>query len=181
MNAFGRSAVEQDSLHWEQNALPNLLDENKALCILSYHTIFPYLGLQIITLSDLECDYINARSCCSKLNKVNYSLHLMWFKKTILHLSIANNWCIIYIWRELIGGILHVSFISVCLSFLNARLSANPITKGCSDPWYSEMGCYSEFVGLRLNSLQSSWVLCFRSCRCATPRMSARDWTLGSL
>ncbi|XP_059422956.1 protein cornichon homolog 4-like isoform X1 [Carassius carassius] len=24
---------------------------------------------QIITLSDLECDYINARSCCSKLNK----------------------------------------------------------------------------------------------------------------
>ncbi|XP_016399640.1 protein cornichon homolog 4 [Sinocyclocheilus rhinocerous] len=23
----------------------------------------------IITLSDLECDYINARSCCSKLNK----------------------------------------------------------------------------------------------------------------
>ncbi|XP_030873062.1 protein cornichon homolog 4 [Leptonychotes weddellii] len=29
----------------------------------------PYLGPQIITLSDLECDYINARSCCSKLNK----------------------------------------------------------------------------------------------------------------
>uniref|UniRef100_A0ABI7WH89 Secreted protein n=1 Tax=Felis catus TaxID=9685 RepID=A0ABI7WH89_FELCA len=24
----------------------------------------------IITLSDLECDYINARSCCSKLNKL---------------------------------------------------------------------------------------------------------------
>ncbi|XP_067247861.1 protein cornichon homolog 4 isoform X2 [Chanodichthys erythropterus] len=23
----------------------------------------------IITLSDLECDYINARACCSKLNK----------------------------------------------------------------------------------------------------------------
>lgn len=30
---------------------------------------FPYHELQIITLSDLECDYINARSCCSKLNK----------------------------------------------------------------------------------------------------------------
>ncbi|KAF5914073.1 hypothetical protein HPG69_010232, partial [Diceros bicornis minor] len=28
-----------------------------------------YLPLGIITLSDLECDYINARSCCSKLNK----------------------------------------------------------------------------------------------------------------
>ncbi|EDL94851.1 similar to Protein HSPC163 (predicted), isoform CRA_b [Rattus norvegicus] len=26
-------------------------------------------GRRIITLSDLECDYINARSCCSKLNK----------------------------------------------------------------------------------------------------------------
>ncbi|EDL13130.1 cornichon homolog 4 (Drosophila), isoform CRA_b [Mus musculus] len=26
-------------------------------------------GQRIITLSDLECDYINARSCCSKLNK----------------------------------------------------------------------------------------------------------------
>ncbi|XP_011784902.1 PREDICTED: protein cornichon homolog 4 [Colobus angolensis palliatus] len=26
----------------------------------------------IITLSDLECDYINARSCCSKLNKVRH-------------------------------------------------------------------------------------------------------------
>nr|XP_009935675.1 PREDICTED: protein cornichon homolog 4 [Opisthocomus hoazin] len=34
-----------------------------------YCTIFPYLVFQIITLSDLECDYINARSCCSKLNK----------------------------------------------------------------------------------------------------------------
>uniref|UniRef100_A0AAQ4S3X9 Cornichon family member 4 n=2 Tax=Gasterosteus aculeatus aculeatus TaxID=481459 RepID=A0AAQ4S3X9_GASAC len=33
-------------------------------------TDFP-LGVlsQIITLSDLECDYINARACCSKLNK----------------------------------------------------------------------------------------------------------------
>ncbi|XP_042704503.2 protein cornichon homolog 4 isoform X1 [Chrysemys picta bellii] len=34
----------------------------------------------IITLSDLECDYINARSCCSKLNKFHseapaYFLH----------------------------------------------------------------------------------------------------------
>lgn len=30
----------------------------------------PWLLAQIITLSDLECDYINARACCSKLNKV---------------------------------------------------------------------------------------------------------------
>lgn len=34
-----------------------------------YVYITPYLSYQIITLSDLECDYINARSCCSKLNK----------------------------------------------------------------------------------------------------------------
>ena len=26
--------------------------------------------VQIVTLSDLECDYINARSCCTKLNRV---------------------------------------------------------------------------------------------------------------
>uniref|UniRef100_A0A3Q2NUA8 Cornichon family member 4 n=1 Tax=Fundulus heteroclitus TaxID=8078 RepID=A0A3Q2NUA8_FUNHE len=26
-------------------------------------------NFKIITLSDLECDYINARACCSKLNK----------------------------------------------------------------------------------------------------------------
>ncbi|NXD66841.1 CNIH4 protein, partial [Eolophus roseicapillus] len=52
----------------------------------------------IITLSDLECDYINARSCCSKLNKVNYSsLHFMWFKKMALHFSIANSRGVMYI------------------------------------------------------------------------------------
>ncbi len=33
--------------------------------------VFPEPRAQIITLSDLECDYINARSCCSKLNKVS--------------------------------------------------------------------------------------------------------------
>ncbi|XP_005043248.1 PREDICTED: protein cornichon homolog 4 [Ficedula albicollis] len=48
---------------------PSLLAKRKALCILNYHAVFPYPELQIITLSDLECDYINARSCCSKLNK----------------------------------------------------------------------------------------------------------------
>lgn len=36
--------------------------------------IIPYRNHQIITLSDLECDYINARSCCSKLNKVRHCL-----------------------------------------------------------------------------------------------------------
>ena len=183
LNAFGISAVEQDSLCWEQGALPDLLDKNKAFCILSYCTIFPYLVFQIITLSDLECDYINARSCCSKLNKVNYSsLRSIWFKKTIVHLSITDNRVIMYISRALIGNTLHVSFISVCLSFLDAHLSANWVMKGrSSDAWCSEKGCCSEFMGLRLNSAESSWVLCFRFCRCATPRMSAHDWTLRSL
>ena len=26
---------------------------------------------QVITLSDLECDYLNAQQCCNKLNKVS--------------------------------------------------------------------------------------------------------------
>ncbi|XP_049632578.1 protein cornichon homolog 4 isoform X2 [Suncus etruscus] len=33
-------------------------------CVLIFLSVY-----FIITLSDLECDYINARSCCSKLNK----------------------------------------------------------------------------------------------------------------
>uniref|UniRef100_A0A673MWD7 Protein cornichon homolog 4-like n=1 Tax=Sinocyclocheilus rhinocerous TaxID=307959 RepID=A0A673MWD7_9TELE len=35
-------------------------------CVLIFLSVY-----FIITLSDLECDYINARSCCSKLNKVS--------------------------------------------------------------------------------------------------------------
>uniref|UniRef100_A0A8V0Z360 Cornichon family member 4 n=1 Tax=Gallus gallus TaxID=9031 RepID=A0A8V0Z360_CHICK len=42
---------------------------SRCLSVLTYGTVVPYRQLQIITLSDLECDYINARSCCSKLNK----------------------------------------------------------------------------------------------------------------
>uniref|UniRef100_A0A8C0ZHI6 CNIH4 n=2 Tax=Cyanistes caeruleus TaxID=156563 RepID=A0A8C0ZHI6_CYACU len=63
------SNVELGSEGREQRVLPSLLTKIKALCILNYHAVFPYPKLQIITLSDLECDYINARSCCSKLNK----------------------------------------------------------------------------------------------------------------
>lgn len=36
-----------------------------------YFCTFLNFITQIITLSDLECDYINARACCSKLNKVS--------------------------------------------------------------------------------------------------------------
>ena len=32
------------------------------------------LKIKTIVLSDLECDYINARSCCQKLNKVTKNL-----------------------------------------------------------------------------------------------------------
>uniref|UniRef100_A0A2K5YQ90 Cornichon family AMPA receptor auxiliary protein 4 n=1 Tax=Mandrillus leucophaeus TaxID=9568 RepID=A0A2K5YQ90_MANLE len=39
-----------------------------AFFLLSCRLIF--LSVFIITLSDLECDYINVRSCCSKLNKL---------------------------------------------------------------------------------------------------------------
>lgn len=105
--------------------------KSKVLCILSYHTVFPYLELQIITLSDLECDYINARSCCSKLNKVNCSsLHLLWFEETTS-----------FIWVLQITGVWWVSeepwlavfcmcplFQPACL-FLDVHLSANSITE----------------------------------------------------
>lgn len=64
----------------------------QCLSVLTYGTVVPYRQLQIITLSDLECDYINARSCCSKLNKVNdYSLRLVGFDKAIWHLHVTNN------------------------------------------------------------------------------------------
>lgn len=32
--------------------------------------LFAVHPLQIITLSDLECDYLNASQCCGKLNRV---------------------------------------------------------------------------------------------------------------
>lgn len=45
----------------------------------------PWLCFQIITLSDLECDYINARACCSKLNKVGpYLTHCMFEPSLLL-------------------------------------------------------------------------------------------------
>ncbi|KAF3840242.1 hypothetical protein F7725_018959 [Dissostichus mawsoni] len=40
-----------------------------AVFILSLVDCCALIFLSIITLSDLECDYINARACCSKLNK----------------------------------------------------------------------------------------------------------------
>ena len=38
-------------------------------------------AFQIITLSDLECDYINATQCCSRLNKVSL-IHYMILQLT---------------------------------------------------------------------------------------------------
>uniref|UniRef100_A0A2K5I9X2 Cornichon family AMPA receptor auxiliary protein 4 n=1 Tax=Colobus angolensis palliatus TaxID=336983 RepID=A0A2K5I9X2_COLAP len=54
----------------------------------------------IITLSDLECDYINARSCCSKLNKVRHffahflalkTIHWLIFKYDVNKKNIGKN------------------------------------------------------------------------------------------
>jgi hypothetical protein len=36
--------------------------------------MFPWRYVQVITLSDLECDYLNATSCCEKLNKASIPL-----------------------------------------------------------------------------------------------------------
>ena len=38
---------------------------------LSPNLVFSLTNIQVITLSDLECDYLNARSCCEKLNFVS--------------------------------------------------------------------------------------------------------------
>lgn len=35
-----------------------------------FSLIFKILLKQLITLSDLECDYLNAQQCCSRLNAV---------------------------------------------------------------------------------------------------------------
>ncbi|KAK1328058.1 hypothetical protein QTO34_012480 [Cnephaeus nilssonii] len=74
----------------------------------------------IITLSDLECDYINARSCCSKLNKwiipelightvvtllMLVSLHWFIFLLTCLlplGIYIGSLWCQVVTWECLI-------------------------------------------------------------------------------
>ena len=50
-----------------------LITNNASFCTLTYlciHIASLTIPLQIINLSDLECDYINARVCCERLNKV---------------------------------------------------------------------------------------------------------------
>lgn len=37
-------------------------------------------NIQVITLSDLECDYLNAQQCCSKLNMVYFCFHIRFTK-----------------------------------------------------------------------------------------------------
>ncbi|XP_043914706.1 protein cornichon homolog 4 [Protopterus annectens] len=45
----------------------------------------------IITLSDLECDYINARACCSKLNKWMFP-YLIGITIPCLTMIVTHHW-----------------------------------------------------------------------------------------
>jgi hypothetical protein len=54
--------------------------------------------IQIITLSDLECDYLNAQECCNKLNFVSifyliqkYTILFFELKKLLKMIKKANN------------------------------------------------------------------------------------------
>ena len=56
------------------------------LCLLIVGALVFVLIYFIITLSDLECDYLNAQECCAKLNFVSSKILIMnhfilFFKK----------------------------------------------------------------------------------------------------
>ncbi|KAM9511197.1 protein cornichon homolog 4-like isoform 2-T3 [Salvelinus alpinus] len=60
----------------------------------------------VITLSDLECDYINARACCSKLNRVSTLVMVM------------TTWCggvVMWVVPELVGQALATVLMLVSL------------------------------------------------------------------
>ena len=44
-----------------------------SLCLIFTGVLIFILIYFIITLSDLECDYLNAEECCGKLNFVSYN------------------------------------------------------------------------------------------------------------
>ena len=51
------------------------LVRNNDINLTSIYLKLLYLNWQkIITLSDLECDFINPSTCCKKLNKVGFDL-----------------------------------------------------------------------------------------------------------
>lgn len=54
-----------------------------SFCLLDTGGLIFILIYFIITLSDLECDYLNAQECCSKLNFVRNKEYLMRLIKNI--------------------------------------------------------------------------------------------------
>ena len=62
------------------------------LCLLIVGALVFVLIYFIITLSDLECDYLNAQECCAKLNFVSSKIlimnHFFLFFKKIFVFSI---------------------------------------------------------------------------------------------
>ncbi|PWA25496.1 hypothetical protein CCH79_00020087, partial [Gambusia affinis] len=79
---FGNGEDEKDAIRLYTVQIPHKRDKKPPPCFITKwdgKILLPMLTspcgteviscLAIITLSDLECDYINARACCSKLNK----------------------------------------------------------------------------------------------------------------
>jgi hypothetical protein len=55
-----------------------------SFCLLDTGSLIFVLIYFIITLSDLECDYLNAQECCAKLNFVTIKLKIIMFKRLFL-------------------------------------------------------------------------------------------------
>ena len=57
------------------------------LCLLIVGALVFVLIYFIITLSDLECDYLNAQECCAKLNFVSCKISIMIYELFLLVLK----------------------------------------------------------------------------------------------
>jgi len=79
-----------------------------SFCLLDTGGLIFILIYFIITLSDLECDYLNAQECCSKLNFVRKRDFWWHFSKSfilfLLQWNVPKLWCQLVILFILITG-----------------------------------------------------------------------------
>ena len=81
-----------------------------SFCLLDTGGLIFILIYFIITLSDLECDYLNAQECCSKLNFVSQNFLTLicnYHQKSLLALqwNVPKLWCqLVILFIVLLGG-----------------------------------------------------------------------------
>ncbi|CAG5119820.1 unnamed protein product [Candidula unifasciata] len=75
-----------------------LLDEGALLFLAVYF---------VITLSDLECDYLNARTCCDKLNYVSNYLIITHLGLSSLFLLLCGHWLLFLLYCPLGAWLLY--------------------------------------------------------------------------